>query len=139
MDELEVDFTPLIDVTFLLLVFFMVTTTLAQPTSVKLPRAKSGTGAVVEDKLVVHLLPGDAADRLVRLGESESEPFPLSTLKAEVEGRLVLDVAMIRADEDVPFRYVDEVASTLRSIGFGKVLLGVKEREPVGAAGRKTR
>jgi biopolymer transport protein ExbD len=128
MDEPDVDLTPLIDVTFLLLIFFMVTTTLSQPTDVKLPRASSGKGEVSQDKVMVHILAGDDDTQSLRLGTDEKTVLPLGRLKEQLSGYAGLESAMIRADEDVDFAYVDKVAARLRSLGLKKVVLGVKER-----------
>lgn len=127
--DAEVDFTPLIDVTFLLLIFFMVTTNLSQPTDVKLPRAESGRGETVRDKLLVHIAAGDDAQARVRLGGDEAAAVPLAQLKSSLASYPGLQSAMIRADEDVPFAYVDRVAARLRALGVPRVLLGVKQRE----------
>jgi biopolymer transport protein ExbD len=128
MDEPEVDFTPLIDVTFLLLIFFMVTTTLSQPTEVKLPRATSGKGEVAENKILLHILRGDDETESVRFGLEEETAIPFVRLKDSLAAFASLDSAMIRADEEVDFAYVDRVASKLRSLGVNKIVLGVKER-----------
>jgi len=127
--ELEIDFTPMIDVTFLLLIFFMVTASLAQPTEVRLPRAKSGKGEIADNKLMVHIRVGDEANKELRLGSDEAAPVPLSMLAASMSAYPSATEAMLRADADVPFAYVNEVARAIRKAGLPKVLLAVKERE----------
>lgn len=129
-EEFEVDFTPLIDVTFLLLIFFMVTATLNQPTKVKLPKAKSGNAEMVEGKIIVHIREGDDKDGMARVGdESEDAKVKIGGIKAKLSNYASLDVAMIRADSEVDFAFVDKVASTLRSLGVQKVILGVKDKQ----------
>lgn len=134
-DELEVDFTPMIDVTFLLLIFFMVTTTLAQPTEVKLPRARSGKGETAAQNLIIHLREGDDQSRSFRLNSAEEQTLSLTELKASVTAAESQEMVVLRVDEVVPFAYVDEVASSLRSLGIGRVVLGVKEKDFVRGEG----
>lgn len=59
-DEPVLNLTSLIDVVFLLLVFFMVTTTFLKPEQeieIDLPRAESGTPIELEpDELVIHVM-----------------------------------------------------------------------------------
>lgn len=132
-EEFEVDFTPLIDVTFLLLIFFMVTATLNQPTKVKLPKAKSGNAEMVEGKIIVHIREGDDKEEMARVGdETDAAKIKLSGFKAKLANYSSLDVAMIRADSEVDFAFVDRVASTLRGLGVQKVILGVKDRPETG-------
>ena len=129
-EEFEVDLTPLIDVTFLLLIFFMVTATLNQPTKVKLPKAKSGNAEMVEGKIIVHIREGDDNDEMARIGdESDEAKIKLSAFKAKLASYSSLEVAMIRADAEVDFAFVDKVASTLRAMGVQKVILGVKDQQ----------
>lgn len=54
-EELELNLTPLIDVVFLLLIFFMVSTTFQKESeiSLQLPRASDNPDAVVADKIEI--------------------------------------------------------------------------------------
>ncbi|MBE0489503.1 MAG: biopolymer transporter ExbD [Halomonas sp.] len=82
-DPVEVNLTPLIDVVFLLLIFFMVSTTFEtrQALELELPETSSGAAAEVSPVTVVVT----AAD-VYRLGERELSPAELpAALAADAE------------------------------------------------------
>ncbi|WP_404296865.1 ExbD/TolR family protein [Halomonas sp.] len=82
-DPVEVNLTPLIDVVFLLLIFFMVSTTFEtrQALELELPESTSGVAADVSPVTVVITATG-----LYRLGERELSPAELpGALAAEAE------------------------------------------------------
>ncbi|MCA9212140.1 MAG: biopolymer transporter ExbD [Planctomycetales bacterium] len=71
MDEVEIDITPMIDITFLLLIFFIVASKLDEGATVDLPEAKHGTAVAMKSSAVVSIgLQGDKA--AIYLGEGES-------------------------------------------------------------------
>ena len=77
-DSAEMDITPMIDITFLLLIFFIVCSTMAQSTSVKLPGARHGKG-VDEQTAVIITIDGEGGEEKPRvyLGDgTTSEPLP---------------------------------------------------------------
>lgn len=57
----EMDITPMIDIVFLLLIFFLVCSTMSQSTSVKLPPARHGKG-VDEQTAVIITVDGEGGD-----------------------------------------------------------------------------
>ncbi|WP_210396332.1 ExbD/TolR family protein [Motiliproteus sediminis] len=54
-EEVSVNLTPLIDVVFLLLIFFMVSTTFTKETHLKIDLPKASTEVSVEDPLVIDI------------------------------------------------------------------------------------
>jgi biopolymer transport protein ExbD len=77
-DTAEMDITPMIDITFLLLIFFLVCSTTSSQTAVELPRARHGTG--VSDRTSVILTVADRGGKnsaLVYLGDGrQGTPLP---------------------------------------------------------------
>lgn len=51
----DLDITPMIDVTFLLLIFFMVTSTMQSPSSLHVPPAKHGAGVDIRNSSVISI------------------------------------------------------------------------------------
>ena len=77
-DSAEMDITPMIDITFLLLIFFIVCSTMQQSSSVKLPPARHGKG-VDEQMAVIITVDGEGGDEEPRvyLGDgTTTEPLP---------------------------------------------------------------
>ncbi|HIQ54806.1 MAG TPA: biopolymer transporter ExbD, partial [Pseudomonas pachastrellae] len=55
IEEVSVNLTPLIDVVFLLLIFFMVSTTFTRETQLKLELPQAASGQRVEDRSIQQL------------------------------------------------------------------------------------
>jgi len=116
--ETLVDLTPLIDIVFQLLIFFLLTATFQETPSfkVKLPKAKN-TDVTKEPKAVV-----------VTLGSDGTYSVDGMTVdSAELEKRLCLAAqgdstgVSIKADESTPHKYVVEVMGLAKSCGLEKL------------------
>lgn len=126
----EVNLTPLIDVVFLLLIFFMVSTTFTKEThlSLNLPEA-TGEEASVEPKSIEILI--DAAGQYV-VNDRSLVSAKIDTLKAalqEVSGgdnRLPL---IITADAHTPHQAVITAMDAAGQMGFSKLSLTTKTPE----------
>jgi biopolymer transport protein ExbD len=103
--EVSINLTPLIDVVFLLLIFFMVSTSFSELTQlvVDLPEAE-GSPASADDAL---LLTVDAVGNMTLNGESvPNDPRGLSTaLRQQLSGNTDIPVTL-SADAMTPHQYV---------------------------------
>lgn len=112
----ELDITPMIDVTFLLLIFFMVTSTMQTAPDVDVPVARHGVG--VETK--------SAAAINVRLDPSTNPPSPYIELKAgkratiddvrtfvEERVRRKQRSFVVKAERRVPHGFVQQVTRAI--------------------------
>lgn len=69
----ELDITPMIDITFLLLIFFIVTSNMNQQSAAQMPTAQNGTTVSSIDSAVITITPGGNEGRaLVYLGDGAS-------------------------------------------------------------------
>jgi biopolymer transport protein ExbD len=77
LEEADMDITPMIDMTFLLLIFFIVTSKMGPKSGIELPPAKHGTAAVEKNNVILTIGPGDTIARVYR-GESvdPTDAFP---------------------------------------------------------------
>ena len=72
--DAELDITPMIDIVFLLLAFFVVSSKMSQPTPLKLPLAKNGKGIITEESIVLSVkASGD--DVIVKGGKQAEKSF----------------------------------------------------------------
>ena len=72
--EGDLDITPMIDITFLLLIFFIVTSNLQQQTAAQMPQAKHGTTVSSLDSAVITMTASDTDGRAtVYLADGISE------------------------------------------------------------------
>lgn len=106
----------LINVVFLMLVFFMVTSTLAQPLDrdLKLVRTSELEGRAPPDTLVLH-----ADGRLAYRGQTVASAQDFYALRREDDGKVV----RIVPDEAAPALTLVNLARELRSLGASRVLI----------------
>jgi biopolymer transport protein ExbD len=124
-EEPRIDITPLIDVVFLLLIFFMVTTTFQQETRLKvdLPEALSGAPSVRQERIVLEV---SAEGRYQLQGEAvvssrEALRAALAALGPAGERPLVL-----QADGKAPHDAVVRAMDAARLSGFDKLSIAAQ-------------
>jgi len=118
--DVEINLTSLVDVVFLLLIFFMVSTTFndTQGINVKLPTASTNPPQTETQKDIAISI--DATSN-VFLG---SNKVALSQLLAElrtVQNKGAVQTVILRADKSVNHGTVVEVMDTIREAGIGKI------------------
>ena len=129
--EVGVDLTPLIDVVFLLLIFFMVSTTFTKEThlSVDLPEAKGESGPVPETtyEILIH------ADGTYALNGQSLVDKKLATILRALQADNVDAAAtplIITADANAPHQAVITAMDAAGQSGF--VNLSLTTRRPEG-------
>ena len=129
-DEPEVNLTPLIDVVFLLLIFFMVSTTFEQQSRIQIELPEStATPTETEDESLEIVI--DAQGRYF-IGERQVVNSELKTLKAAiskaVNGREPLTV-IIRADASTPHQAVITALDATSQLGLTQISLATSKIE----------
>jgi biopolymer transport protein ExbD len=139
-DDVEIDITPMIDITFLMLVFFLVASTPDAQTAVILPPAQHGV-AVSQLKSTLFTV-GDGGLDLAPLYNADGK-LPEFQLSDDVKERneqireIVSrafqdedkDTVVIKADRSVSFREVARVIKSSSQIEGIKIHLAVLETE----------
>lgn len=134
-DDDELDITPMIDVTFLLLIFFMVTSKMERSSSLHIPPARHGVGVSTSDSTVITIFKTDGDPEIyLSDGKKENGPVEASEVTAYVQAGIAdkkLNV-VIKADRDIPSGIVDEVARAANDAdapeGELKFYVGVMDR-----------
>ena len=129
-DEADLDITPMIDVVFLLLIFFMVTSTMQGTPDKDIPPAKSGTNATMAGfiKLTILAPETSASDGEIIL---DKDTVTLDQLRAQLVQTVNLSLEgqelkiMIYAERDVKSGFVGEVESVVGEVATetGKEIL----------------
>ncbi len=116
----DINLTPLIDVVFLLLIFFMVSTTFQKETRIKIELPEATTEANAEEAPKVLDVSVDK-DGTFYVNEKEVVNTKLATLKRAIEkaakGKKDLPV-VISADARTPHQAVIKVLDAASSLGF---------------------
>lgn len=123
----RVNVTPMIDVVMVLIVFYLLVGQLATDRRARISLPTSSTG-VEETQRVDPIIVGITIDGTRSLN---GDVIELDRLEAQVSGMLARSPGTpvrIRADRDVPHRFVRPVFNILREMGVGKVELVTEQR-----------
>jgi biopolymer transport protein ExbD len=129
-DEPEVNLTPLIDVVFLLLIFFMVSTTFEQQSriQIELPEATAEATKPDDDSLEIII---DAQGRLF-IWEEQVVNTELKTLKGAI-GKAVGEregiPVIIRADAKTPHQAVITALDATSQLGLTRISLATSRMQ----------
>ncbi len=129
-EDLTLDLMPLIDVVFLLLIFFLITTSFTRPKPenqipVNLPSGVTGSEATGEDPIVI-VVTNDGEVKFEN-DELEGANFQekLQNLKADKPNANI----MLRGDSQAEHGQVVETLDAIKASGFEKVNLIIKKKE----------
>ncbi len=121
----EINMSPLIDMTFLLLIFFMVTAVFVQESGVKVDKPRAATAdSVAQENLLITL----ARDGSVHYGGREVSPSQLPSIVKSVQGG-VLPVVIV-ADEEVPTGTLVHIIDLCRLGGAVEVNIAANKGKP---------
>ena len=130
-DALEINLTPLIDVVFLLLIFFMVSTTFTKETQLLIELPESSIEETLLEEQVVDISiskRGSIAvnQRLVFDADLDS----LVAAITEVSGTKNTVPIVISADAETPHQSVVMVMDAAGRLGFTKIKISTKHVQP---------
>jgi biopolymer transport protein ExbD len=136
-EDVEMDITPMIDITFLLLIFFVVCSIPDQDTAVELPQAKYGKGVSQKTSVIItlsdegadaapiYLADGKDGDRLPEDVDLQKEMIQEAVEKGRNEEKK--ENVLIKADRNVAYRDVERVIQAVSRVEGAKIHLGVLE------------
>ena len=123
-DDAQFQMAPMIDMVFLLLVFFMLASQLSQQQNVRLDMPTAASGVVPEerpDRYIVNI----TLDGQLYSGMNEVELADLGDLVlAAREANPQLKVSL-RADREAPYREIRRVLSAMAEVGIDDFIFGV--------------
>jgi len=129
-DEPEVNLTPLIDVVFILLIFFMVSTTFQKESEIKIELPEASADAVEEEKDVLELVI-DAEGRYF-IDQQQVVNTELETLKKAIGkflGERTGIPVVIRADRRTPYESVVRAMDATSQLGLVQMSLATSQPE----------
>ncbi len=137
--ELDLDITPMIDITFLLLIFFLVASTPDDQARIFLPKARHGVGVSARSSIFFTITQGGfntaevyqsdrkMADQLLPNDpQQQNDDIEDAVAAAVGEGRINV---VIKAEKGVPHREVARVAAAASRIEGIKLYLAVLEAD----------
>ncbi len=120
---LIINITTLIDVMFLLLIFFMVTSTFKNQPAINLVLPRSATASETVDTPAILFL---TSEGLVYLNDTLMDKETLAARLKEMHDESGEDRMVLRADEDATHGDVVELIDTIKQSGFTRVSLSAR-------------
>jgi len=129
--QINVDLTPLIDIVFQLVIFFMISSTFKTAPGIELMLPDSGTATTITitEMSIVAVSEDEVYVNKIRTTAAGAE----TVVRAELEGRTAADVqAVLEAGAEAPYQLVVTLLDALRINGIDSV--GLSTRSPGKAA-----
>lgn len=128
-EDLTIDLMPLIDVVFLLLIFFLITTSFARPEEsaipINLPKGVSGQDVGKEEPVVIFVTEDGAVTFEGNEVPGEDLQERLQALKTERPDAPIL----LKGDTAASHGHVVETLDAIKEAGFNRVNLVIKKRD----------
>ena len=128
-DEVSLDMTPLIDVVFLLLIFFMLTASFTQAQRLKVELPKAEQGEAVKDPAKDWVIEIDAQGNYALNGEAMAGDQLILRLR-ELPERTDDTVILIRADAKTEHQAVVQALDAARAAGLLHIGLATETAQP---------
>lgn len=115
----------MIDMTFLLLIFFMVTSTMETPEALAIPESQWGQGVESDDAVVLTIDVIDDTPSVYLSEKVEGSPVSLPEVTAYVQSRIspTRNIIILKADRDVPAGFVQDVARAANEVSVDYELI----------------
>jgi biopolymer transport protein ExbD len=120
-DDLEIDLTPLIDVVFIMLIFFVTASSFVKTSTIPInrPEASTGTDSNTKKSLVITI---DKEQQLY-LNDKKVDLNALSTLIKEEQGYSKEDNVIVEADKGVQTGLTIGVVDEVRKSGLTNIAI----------------
>ena len=138
-DPAELDMTPMIDVTTLLLIFFLVGGVFMLHASIDLPKARTGSAEVATDirpvGILIDLAPREPLGCTVAFEDARNDFLAIDDLGTKFKEKLsdpnartsYRNEAVIKAHRDAPFGVVRRVMAKLSEAGASRIAVGIEQ------------
>jgi biopolymer transport protein ExbD len=127
--DADLDITPMIDVTFLLLIFFMVTSTMQESPTVDVPPARSGVGSDTTESVTIYVKSAGGGDKPTI--EIDGKQATLDDVRKAVQAAMQAETpktnAIVMADREVPHGFVVEVEKAIAETEGMTLSIGVRD------------
>lgn len=119
-DEAELDITPMLDIVFIMLIFFIVTTSFVKESGIAIntPQASSAT-----DQENVNIFIGITADGEIWIDQRPVDPRSVRAIVARLHAEKPQGSVIIQSDEASTTRILVDVMDQVRLAGVDKIAI----------------
>jgi biopolymer transport protein ExbD len=132
LGEMDLDITPMIDVTFLLLIFFMVTSIMQKDQDAEIPYAEHGDGVSTQNAAIISISGREGTEPTIRVQTAGggSQETLISGVRdfVEEERRAKHTHVIIKAGGQVPSGVVREVSEIVNGVEDMTFSIGVQDK-----------
>ncbi|MFO7831894.1 MAG: biopolymer transporter ExbD [Desulfuromonadaceae bacterium] len=127
-DEVRIEITPMVDVVFLLLIFFMISTSFIDSSAIgiNLPQAATGTPEGEQTEVKVYL----EENGTIHFNDREVDMQELKKLLNNYTGNAAKTSFKLLADKEVRHGRVISVVDLARENGFGTLAIATRNTAP---------
>lgn len=129
-EELQLNMTPLIDVVFLLLIFFMVSTTFNKQSEISIELPEASGKPLKTDKFVIEIEIDNQGRYFVN--QQRVKDNTVTTLKRAIrltQGKEKTPQLIISSDRNTPYQYVVTAMDAARQLGLVNLTFATKQVE----------
>jgi Biopolymer transport protein len=127
-EEVDFELTPMIDVVFLLIAFFMTVTTFSSAEMVKMQMPVAPSSKVPEDISGRQFISIDH-DGTLFLGSRKTDVEEIQARVAALQSTPDFRGVYLRADSRTPYRYVSKVMNACAEVGVSNIIFGVEQQK----------
>ncbi|MEX0643993.1 MAG: biopolymer transporter ExbD [Parvularculaceae bacterium] len=121
----EVNITPLMDITFIMLIFFIVTSTFVKEPGVEISRPEAQTQEI---RKFATILVAITAENEIWINKKKVELDEVRTYVEQLKTENPKGTAVVQVDEKAESRYLVEVVNQIRSAGVERIAISTEER-----------
>ena len=127
----EIPSSSMADIAFLLLIFFLVTTTFPKDKGLAIVLPESGETVEVSQKNILHIIVSTTGSVTIRRGESQQEqvvrPNDVGAIWRQDVAQNENLIAAVKTHLDAPYRFMVDVLDALQSAGAERISLQILE------------
>ncbi|MEO0400261.1 MAG: biopolymer transporter ExbD [Pseudomonadota bacterium] len=124
-DEEDVNVTPLLDIVFIMLIFFIVTSTFVKEPGVDINRPEATTAT---DRKLASILVGINAENEIYINKDEVELNQVRLAVEALKRENPKGTAAIQIDAAAEARYLVEVADQIRAAGVREIAVSTEDK-----------
>ena len=127
----EIPSSSMADIAFLLLIFFLVTTTFPKDKGLAIVLPESGETVEVSQKNILHIIVSTTGSVTIRRGESQQEqvvrPNDVEAIWRQDVAQNENLIAAVKTHPEAPYRFMVDVLDALQSAGAERISLQILE------------